>query len=90
MMYKATIRNIWNKNIAQYFFMIKREKMLEKNLINHPINLEIPDLSPTMSPLNNIQRFLMIKNCFFYLIFIVNLSNFYCKLILLHFLTFLS
>ena len=30
LMYKATIRNFWNKNVTQYFFLIAKEKMQEK------------------------------------------------------------
>lgn len=51
MMYKATIRNYWNKNIPQFFFMIKREKLLEKNLPiqNQKLDMDLSVSSPTSS-----------------------------------------
>ena len=51
MMYKATIRNIWNKNIAQYYFSIKRDKVFENNALPP----EKPEISPTTSPVNLMQ-----------------------------------
>lgn len=49
MMYKATIRNYWNKNIPQFFFMIKREKLLEKTIQNQKIDMDLSVSSPTSS-----------------------------------------
>lgn len=51
MMYKAFIRNMWNKYQAQMFFMIKREKQLEKQAEYQKLhNNDSPPLSPENSP----------------------------------------
>lgn len=64
-MYKATIRNLWNKNMTQFFFLIKRERMLEKNG-SEKSQGKSPIMSPSnLSPANAIQKsennFLIIK-----------------------------
>lgn len=63
MMYKATIRNYWNKNIPQFFFMIKKEKLLEKNLLtqNPKIDMDLSVSSPSNSA-NLVQKLFFYPN----------------------------
>lgn len=60
MMYKATIRNLWNKNMTQFFFLIKKERMNEKQTAQN--NEPSPVLSPVnLSPANAIQGFILLS-----------------------------
>lgn len=52
-MYKATIRNNWNKNLAQYFFMVKKDLMIEKGIQNATrVEMSESTTSPVGSPMN--------------------------------------
>ena len=60
MMFKATIRNIWNKNMTQFFFLIKKEKMMEKQGMTTSIDIELTanHTSPVnSSPANSNQKY---------------------------------